>query len=212
MSKTRSGRRQYYDLFSHVYDTFIRLHARKDEGSTRHYIVESATWENVQSPRILDICCGTGSVILAFSVLYPEGLTVGYDFSRGMLRAAKKKDTHEMSHFIEGNAVSLPFADNTFNVVTCSHALYELKGQNRKTALLEMRRVVRPDGTVLIMEHEVPRSPLVKFFFNVRMAAMGSKDAFEFSKAGTKPYEAVFSSVTLSHTPSGKSRLFSCSK
>lgn len=212
MSRIRCGRRKYYDLFSNVYDTFIRLHSRKDEGGTRNFLVESAECNRTSEPRILDICCGTGSVILSFSEHYPEGLTIGCDFSHGMLREARKKDTNESVHFIEGNAVNLPFADNTFDAVTCSHSLYELKGQDRKNALLEMKRVARPDGTVLIMEHEVPHPPFVKFLFNLRMATMGSEDAHEFVKAGTKPFEALFSKVSLSHTPSGKSKLISCWK
>ena len=212
MSRIRSGRRKYYDLFSNVYDTFIRLHSRKDEGGTRNFLVESAGCTRTSTPRILDICCGTGAVILAFSGRYPQGLTVGCDFSHGMLRAAKKKDTEERVHFIEGNAVELPFADNTFDAVTCSHALYELKSRDRKDALLEMKRVARQDGVVLIMEHEEPDRPFVKFLFNIRMAAMGSENAHEFVKAGTKPYEVIFPKVTMSCTPSGKSRLFSCCK
>ncbi len=212
MSRIKSGRQKYYDLFSNVYDTFIRLHSRKDEGGTRNFLVASAKCNRTSEPLILDICCGTGSVILAFSERYPEGLTIGCDFSHGMLRAAREKDTNESVHFIEGNAVNLPFADNTFDAVTCSHALYELKGRDREGALLEMKRVARQDGVVLIMEHEVPHRPFVKFLFNLRMAAMGSGDGHEFVKAGARPFKALFSKVTMSHTPSGKSRLFSCYK
>lgn len=212
MSEIRSGRRKYYDLFSSIYDTFIRLHSRKDEGGTRNFILESAELNKTFTPRILDVCCGTGSVVLTFSERYPEGLTIGCDFSHGMLRAAKRKNINDRVNFIEGNAVNLPFTDNIFDAVTCSHALYELKGQDRKNALLEMKRVARPDGTVLIMEHEVPRGPFVKFLFNLRMSAMGSEDAYEFVKAGTKPFEALFTKVSLSHTPSGKSKLISCWK
>jgi hypothetical protein len=73
-----------------------------------------------------------------------------------------------------------------------------------------MKRVIRADGVVLIMEHEAPRHPLVKILFNLRMMTMGSADAGEFVKGGTKPYQQIFSAVTLFHTPSGKSKLFAC--
>jgi len=101
--------------------------------------------------------------------------------------------------------------DESFDVITCSHALYELKGPARQAALKEMKRVVRPGGVVLIMEHEVPRHPLVKILlFNLRMLTMGSADAGEFVKGEVKPFQRIFSAVTLFHSPSRKSKLFAC--
>jgi ubiquinone/menaquinone biosynthesis C-methylase UbiE len=96
--------------------------------------------------------------------------------------------------------------------VTCSHALYELKGESRQKALLEMKRVVRPDGIVLLMEHEVPRHPVVKLLFYIRMFAMGSDDAREFVKGGMDSLKKIFPRVSLGHSKTGKSRLMSCRK
>jgi len=88
MLKLRTGRRIYYNVFSYVYDAFIHLHARRDAGDTRNFLVEMANPEGKSNPTILDICCGTGAVIVAFANRYPEGVTVGCDFSRGMLDKA----------------------------------------------------------------------------------------------------------------------------
>jgi hypothetical protein len=60
-----------------------------------------------------------------------------------------------------------------------------------------MKRVVRPDGVMLIMEHEVPRHPVVRMLFNIRIAEMGSEDAQQFVNAGDKPYRAIFSTCAL---------------
>jgi ubiquinone/menaquinone biosynthesis C-methylase UbiE len=213
MSSYRKGRRRYYDLFSGLYDAFIRLHARRDEEDTRSFLVHAARLEHEPGrPSILDVCCGTGSVILAFARRYADALPVGCDFSHGMLRKARAKDPSGRVLFVEGDAGKLPFADSTFRVVTCSHALYELKGEARRTALLEMRRVVDPDGVVLLMEHEVPRRRLVRFLFYVRLFFMGSSDAREFLRGGLEPLQRIFSRVSLSHSPSGKSKLMSCDK
>jgi hypothetical protein len=46
MSGLRTGRRKYYDLFSHFYDAFIRLHARSDEDDTRHFLVDEPRLED----------------------------------------------------------------------------------------------------------------------------------------------------------------------
>jgi len=212
MFMQRRGRRRYYDIFSHVYDSFIKIHAHGYQESTREFLVNKLDLQHISRPYILEVCCGTGSVVFAFARRYGNGLHVGCDFSHGMLFRARQKDPDRHVRFIEGDAATLPFADNCFDAVVCSHALYELKGQSRKSALMDMRRVVRPDGAVLIMEHEVPRKPFLRLLFNIRMATMGSRDGHEFAGAGTKPFEEVFSSVALSHTKSKKSRLIVCRK
>ncbi|MCG6974395.1 MAG: class I SAM-dependent methyltransferase [Desulfobacterales bacterium] len=210
MPRIRTIRRAYYNLFSHLYDGFVNLHARRDAGDTRNFLVQTARLKEKPDPHILDICCGTGAVITAFADRYPESIAVGYDFSRGMLLKVREKSRARTFSLIEGDAASLPFMDESFDVVTCSHALYELKKPARQAALKEMKRVIRPDGAVLIMEHEVPRHPLVKILFNLRMMTMGSVDSKEFLRGGLKPFQHIFSDVTLHHSPSGKSKLFVC--
>lgn len=209
----QNSRRRYYDLFSHFYDRFIALHSRRDERNTRKFLVDSAQPGDIANPRILDICCGTGTVILTFAKRYPESTAVGVDFSHGMLRKAKKKDPQKKVLFVEGNAALLPFSNDVFDVVACSHALYELKGAARTEALQEMKRVVKPGhGSVLIMEHEIPKHPFIKLLFKIRMALVGSADAKAFLGAGFEPFKEIFSMVHLSHSPSGKSRLLRCAK
>ena len=212
MSYMRKGRRRYYDLFSHIYDAFIRLHARRDEDDTRQFLVDAAQPVNMAFCRVLDICCGTGSVILAFAELYSDGVLVGYDFSRGMLLRAQARNVATRAVFVEGDAAELPFADNAFDIVACSHALYELKGSTRDKALWEMKRVLHPKGLVLLMEHEVPSRPFVKLLFRLRLFAMGSDDAREFVEGGLERLKKIFTGVTLKHSRTGKSRLMICQK
>jgi ubiquinone/menaquinone biosynthesis C-methylase UbiE len=210
MPKLRAGRRIYYNIFSHFYDGFIKLHSRNYGAETRRFLTDSAQLENKISASVLDICCGTGSVILSFAERFSDILAIGYDFSHGMLLKASEKDLSNKVMLIEGDAAILPFKDDSFDVVCCSHALYELKGPVRKEALLEMRRVAKSNGRVLIMEHEVPRKSFIKMLFYIRMLMMGTKDSREFLKQGISPFKKVFSEVTLSHTTSGKSKLFIC--
>ena len=210
MSSIRTIRRVYYNLFSHLYDAFVNLHARRDAGDTRDFLVKMACLEEKPHPVILDICCGTGAVITAFATQCAESFTVGYDFSRGMLLKVREKPGAWKIVLIEGDAAALPFVDESFDVITCSHALYELKAAARQAALKEMRRVIRLSGVILIMEHEIPRHPFVKILFNLRMLTMGSADAKEFVKGGLEPFQRIFSDVSLFHSPSGKSKLIVC--
>ena len=212
MTKLRTGRQKYYDIFSHFYDFFIRLHSHNYRKETRRFLVDSAHLEDKIQPKVLDVCCGTGSVILSFAEQFPDILAVGYDFSLGMLHKAEEKDLSNKVSFIQGDAASLPFDDDYFDIVCCSHALYELKGQVRKDALFEMKRVVKQNGLVLIMEHEVPHNFFVKILFYIRMLMMGTDDSREFLKQGLSPYKEIFTNVALSHTPSGKSKLIICRK
>jgi len=210
MSTIRSGRRKYYDFFSSFYDAFIRLHARQDEDDTRDFLVDAAGLAPGSQPKILDICCGTGAVILDFAGHYPEGLLVGYDFSHGMLQKAREKDSTGLISVVEGDAASLPFADHSFDVVTCSHALYELKGETRLLSLQEMKRVVSEEGLVLLMEHEVPRKWWIRMLFYLRIYSMGSGDAKEFISGGVDFFRKIFPRVSVTHSPSGKSKLLIC--
>ncbi|OHB32500.1 MAG: hypothetical protein A2X84_04345 [Desulfuromonadaceae bacterium GWC2_58_13] len=212
MTQMRTGRRKYYDIFSHFYDAFIRMHSRQDEDDTRGFLVNAAHLEHKPGARILDICCGTGSVVLTFAERHPEASAIiGTDFSHGMLRRAREKNRAGRVVFIEGDAAKLPFADDSFDAVSCSHALYELKGETRQKALHEMKRVIKPDGVVLLMEHEVPQKPLIRFLFRIRMLTLGSKDAREFMGDG-EHLKKIFPHVELSHSRTGKSKLMSCRK
>ena len=144
---------------------------------------------------------------------YAMAMQVDLSDSKGMLQKAKKKDPLQKVLFITADAAVLPFANDLFDVVACSHALYELKGAARISALKEMKRVVKPgSGTVFIMEHEKPTHPLTKLLFKIRIKMVGSSDAGAFLDAGLVPFKEIFPAVNLSRSPSGKSRLLRCTK
>lgn len=153
---------------------------------------------------LLDICCGAGSVTPSFAEKYPDASTIGYEFSSGMLHKAKQKDVTNRIILVQGDASRLSYIDDCFDVVCCSHALYELQGRARTDALKEMKLVVNLDGQVYVMEREVPRNPLVKtlvkIMFHMRMLMMGSTDSREFLRQDLSPFKKIFANVTLSHT------------
>ncbi len=104
-------------------------------------------------PLILDIATGTGRLPIAMCQhITFVGHVIGLDLSRNMLKKASKK--LRMHHFDEDvtliwdNAETLPFRDDTFDVVTCLEALEFMP--NRLVVLGELCRVLRPSGTLLI--------------------------------------------------------------
>ena len=101
--------------------------------------------------RVLDVACGTGVVTrLAAEQVGASGQVVGLDFSPGMLQVARSVSPPAGAAITwqEGSAEALPFAENSFDVVTCQHGLPFMADRSR--ALAEMRRVLVPDGHLAI--------------------------------------------------------------
>lgn len=104
-----------------------------------------------QAPRILDVATGSGRV--PYFVLNDHtfnGRIVGLDVSRPMLNQAiaKLAAFSDRTGVVQGTAVSLPFASNHFDAVTCLEALEFFPSDT--AALREMVRVLKPGGVLLI--------------------------------------------------------------
>jgi demethylmenaquinone methyltransferase/2-methoxy-6-polyprenyl-1,4-benzoquinol methylase len=109
--------------------------------------------------RALDVCCGTGDI--AFALARRGAMVTGLDFSEPMLAVARTRSrrfgTRRPSEFIQGDAQQLPFADDSFDVVTVGYGLRNLA--DWKTGVQEMRRVARPGGRLLVLDFGKPDWP-----------------------------------------------------
>ena len=204
-----SSRQIYYDLFSKVYDFIIRLHSRDREGSLRGFITEKTSL--LQGDRALDLCTGTGSVAIELAKQAGEkGLVVGLDFSRGMLEKAKGKALRLNAghlYLVQANASQLPFKKSSFHGVTCSHAFYELKGEERKRAIDEVVRILIDGGRFCLMEHAKPEKAFVRLLFYIRIFFLGSKDARKFLAEEGSIFGERFKNITKVMSPTGQSKL-----
>lgn len=104
--------------------------------------------------RVLDVGCGTGVFLprLAAAVR-PRGGVVGLDHTPQFLREAAarvERDALEHVELVEGDAASLPFPDGAFDAAHCERVLMHLPDPD--AAIREMRRVVRPGGTIVAAE------------------------------------------------------------
>jgi demethylmenaquinone methyltransferase/2-methoxy-6-polyprenyl-1,4-benzoquinol methylase len=208
----RRLRRAYYDKFSRFYDRFVALHSRDPQGLAREFLAERIPVQNGSA--VLDLCTGTGTLLSSFrEKVGADGLVVGLDFSRGMLNMAYAKIRSLPNvHLVEADAGQLPFKTETFDAVTCSHAFYELKGKTRNRALEEALRILRPEGTFLMMEHDVPSNPIVRTLFYLRLTIIGAGRALSFLRHERELLEDFFSSVQKLKTPAGRSKIFICRK
>ncbi len=112
--------------------------------------------------------CGTADLSLAFADM---GRVVGCDFCRPMLRIGAEKvlNRHRRNsiYLLEADALRLPFADNSFDVVVSAFVLRNLPDID--LGLREMRRILRPGGVMGFLEFGMPTSPLLgrlyRFYF-----------------------------------------------
>ena len=208
----RRTRQAYYDRFSTFYDRFVALHSRDKQGLARKFLVDCVPVESGSS--VLDLCTGTGTLLIHLQTKVGRGGQVfGVDFSPGMLKMAKKK-TKSFANvdLVEADAGSLPFEAGSFDAVTCSHAFYELKGETQDQALREIVRVLKPKGTFLMMEHDVPANPFVRVLFYLRLAFVGSGRAVTFLRHEREVLERYFGSVEKVEAPAGRSKVMICRK
>jgi demethylmenaquinone methyltransferase/2-methoxy-6-polyprenyl-1,4-benzoquinol methylase len=117
---------------------------------------------------VLDLCCGTGD--LAFSLVKSgPAHIVGADFAHTMLVRARAKSQRVPSHsgltapptmpLFEADALRLPFADSSFDLVTTAFGFRNLA--NYEAGLREIQRVLKPGGTIAILEFTEPPDDFV---------------------------------------------------
>jgi ubiquinone/menaquinone biosynthesis C-methylase UbiE len=145
-----------YDRFAHRYDGVKNYYREYEQMYLAQPIMEAITPH--KSPLVLDVATGTGRLPLAMMRHNSfQGRVVGVDLSRKMLHYAAKNLYlfEERADFIWSPAENLPFADNTFDVVTCLEALEFMT--NPKAVLVELVRVLRPDGLLLVTQRQNTR-------------------------------------------------------
>jgi len=117
---------------------------------------------------VLDLCCGTGDLALSLART-GKARVVGADFAHPMLTRAKEKTASARiapasgglaaMRFFEADALHLPFADCSFDLVTTAFGFRNLA--NYEAGLREIRRVVKPGGTLAILEFAEPPAGLL---------------------------------------------------
>jgi len=102
---------------------------------------------------VLDLCCGTGDLALALS-RGGSARVIGADFAHPMLVQANAKGASAGIPFLEADALQLPFADAAFDLLTAAFGFRNLA--NYEDGLREMLRVLKPGGTLAILEFTEP--------------------------------------------------------
>ena len=148
---------------------------------------------------VLDLAAGSGDVIFALADGLPPGATLlGMDFCQPMLdEAVKKRDgNHRWSQieFRPGDGMALPLPDAAFEAITISFGLRNMA--NRAKALQEMRRVLKPDGRLFILEFSQPITWFRPFYYTylkyllpiVAGIITGDRSAYEYLCGSIEQY------------------------
>lgn len=132
-----------------------------------------------QGAKALDVCSGTGDWSIALAeATGKNGEVIGLDFSENMLKVAKEKRNQQgldQLTFVHGNAMALPYEDESFDYVTIGFGLRNVP--DYLTVLKELYRVVKPDGIVVCLETSQPTlfgfRQLYYFYFRFIMPLIG---------------------------------------
>jgi demethylmenaquinone methyltransferase/2-methoxy-6-polyprenyl-1,4-benzoquinol methylase len=167
--------RRVRDMFARIsrrYDLLNHLLSGNIDKRWRRATIRKLQPVMPANAQVLDVACGTGDLsIEIFEQI--EAHVVGVDFCRPMLELARKK-TRRIS-FIDGDALKLPFADQTFDLVTIGFGLRNLS--STADGLTELRRVLKPSGWAAILEFSEPTvsglRTLVRFYYATLLPRLG---------------------------------------
>lgn len=171
-----------YDLLNHLLSGNIDKRWRREVAKTLAAQLPRG------ETRILDVACGTGDLSLTLKTGV-EAKVVGIDFCHPMLAIAKTKAASQQLSipFVEGDALRLPFADRSFEAATIGFGLRNLTSLDG--GLRELLRVLKPGGTVAVLEFSKPRIPVLRWLFQIYFTKVlplfggiisGSRSAYEY--------------------------------
>jgi len=149
--------------------------------------------------RVLDICCGTGDLLLALGSSR-RNIVFGSDFCHPMLVSARRKieRRHAPAALFEADALNLPVPDESLDLLTVAFGFRNLA--NYAAGLAEMRRVLRPGGMAAILEFSRPPNPVFRaayHFYSRRIlpwiggAISGSRDAYTYLPESVRKFPAA---------------------
>ncbi len=144
-----------YDVWSGFYDhTFGALVHRRQARAIAELNIKPGD-------RVLDLGIGTG---LSLTKYPTDAKVVGVDLSAGMLRKAQVRLDDDGTHdaeLIQADAMHTPFADHSFDHIMVSHVISVVSDPNR--LLEECKRIVKPGGKIVVLNHFQSPSPVVGF-------------------------------------------------
>ena len=188
-----------YDFLNHF------LSAGNDVGWRKKAVRQLVS---LQPKKVLDVATGTAEVaILTYKILKPE-IIIGIDISERMLNIGKKKiaslGVQKHIELLKGDCETINFEDNSFDAVTVAFGVRNF--ENLEKGLNEIKRILRPNGKLVILEFTKPTLPIIKnlynFYLNIVTPALGkliskNKNAYRYLNDSVQkfPEREVFKNI-----------------
>lgn len=163
MHQHHSKEEKVHHVFEKIYGNYDKMNSLISFQQHKFWRKETMKRMNVpKRSQALDVCCGTADWTISLAdAVGSEGKVVGLDFSENMLSIGKEKTKNYPNvQLIHGNAMQLPFEDNTYDFVTIGFGLRNVPDYLQ--VLKEMHRVVKPGGMVVCLETSQPTMPIFK--------------------------------------------------
>jgi ubiquinone/menaquinone biosynthesis C-methylase UbiE len=157
-----------FDALTSLYDPVVGVTSR--ERAFKRRLMEHARIKTGES--VLDVACGTGTLAIEIKKNHPKATVAGIDGDRGIVARARAKaeDAGVEIDFTYGLSTELPYDARSFDVVVSTLFFHHLTDEAKADSAVEMRRVLRPGGRVLIADWGRPQDPLMRLMFlNVQL-------------------------------------------
>jgi demethylmenaquinone methyltransferase / 2-methoxy-6-polyprenyl-1,4-benzoquinol methylase len=182
-----------YDLLNHLLSFNIDRSWRKD------LLEEFAGRLGQPDAKILDLCCGTGDVMLDLRK-HARASVLGADFCHPMLLKARQKARMKgyEAELFEADALKLPISDNSLDGVSIAFGFRNLA--NYTAGLSELHRVLKPGGLLAILEFSHPTEPLMRAAYGFYSRAVlplvggivsGSREAYSYLPKSIEAFPKV---------------------
>ncbi len=185
----QSKEERVHDVFETIYEKYDSMNSIISFNLHKSWRKEVMRQMNVPSgASALDLCCGTADWTLSLAeAAGPEGQVKGLDFSANMLKIGQRKVTQsgwKTIELVEGNAMELPFASNSFDFVTIGFGLRNVPDYDK--TLQEMHRVLKPGGVAVCLETSQPEKKSIEkvysLYFKYIMPRLGKYLAGRFDE------------------------------
>lgn len=159
--------REMFDSIAPAYDFMNRAMTFGIDRLWRRKAVDGL--QKKQPESVLDIATGTGDLAMMLAKRFDKTMVTGVDLSEKMVEIGRRKVEQEglasRVSLLIGDCLELPFAESSFECVTCAYGVRNF--QDLHTGFKEMLRVLRPGGTLMIIELSKPRNRFMKALYSL---------------------------------------------
>lgn len=157
-----------YGWLTLLYDPVVRW-------ATREHVFKETLLDQLGSQagqKLLDIGCGTGTLLVAVKNRFPNAELFGHDGDRKVLNMARRKALRAGTEIASTHGMSydLPYDDQSFDTTVSSLLLHHLSTENKLRTLQEILRVLKPGGWLHLADWGKPDGSLMRLaFFTVQI-------------------------------------------